>query len=407
MTEVGIIPDEWKVVSIEQTANNFSYGIGAEASEYDGVNKYIRITDIDDELYTYNPSPLSSPAYYSDNYVLTDNDIVVARTGASVGKSYLYNKLDGKLIYAGFLMKFNVRNAIAKYVHLCITTSRYWSWVLQESARSGQPGINLQQLKSFKIPFPSLAEQQRIADALTDIDRLIEPINVEIEKKRLIKEGAMQALLTGKKRLPGFDSEWVEKQVGKIGYTYSGITGKGKDDFGHGEANYITFLNVLNNPVIDSSIFEKVDIRPTDGQNAAHKGDLFFNTSSETPEEVGICAVLNEEVENLYLNSFCFGYRLTDESVLGHYLAYFWRSKQGRDIMTTLAQGATRYNLSKAYFNKVLVVLPPTVEEQKAIVEVLDTMDAEISALESERDKYMLIKQGMMQELLTGKTRLV
>jgi type I restriction enzyme S subunit len=134
---------------------------------------------------------------------------------------------------------------------------------------------------------------------------------------------------------------------------------------------------------------------------------LFFNTSSETPEEVGICAVILEEIENLYLNSFCFGYRLIDETIDGKYLAYYFRSKEGRELMTTLAQGATRYNLSKSSFCKAEITTPPTIAEQSAIAAVLSGMDTEIAALEQKRDKYIAIKSGMMQDLLTGKIRLV
>lgn len=216
----------------------------------------------------------------------------------------------------------------------------------------------------------------------------------------------MQQLLTGEAVIPGFSGEWQKKRVGDIGFTYSGLTGKTKKDFGHGEAQYITFLNVLNNPVLKTDIFEKVDVRSDERQNAAKKGDLFFNTSSETPEEVGICALLNADIDNLYLNSFCFGFRLTDPDVDGLYLSYFWRSKQGREIMSALAQGATRYNLSKEYFNKAIITLPP-IELQKYIANTITAADKEIAGLEQKRDKYLLVKQGMMQDLLTGKTRLV
>lgn len=93
-------------------------------------------------------------------------------------------------------------------------------------------------------------------------------------------------------------ADWTVKQIGKMGYTYSGLTGKNKEDFGKGEARYITFLNVLNNPILKTDIFEKVDVKEGELQNKAIKGDLFFNTSSETPEEVGICALLNENIGN-------------------------------------------------------------------------------------------------------------
>ena len=262
-------------------------------------------------------------------------------------------------------------------------------------------------LRNTKFCVPeSLEEQKKIAEALTAVDNMIATLDEAITKKRQIKEGLMQQLLTGEAVIPGFSGEWQKKRVGDIGFTYSGLTGKTKNDFGHGEAQYITFLNVLNNPVLKTDIFERVDVRDDERQNAAKKGDLFFNTSSETPEDVGICALLNADIDNLYLNSFCFGFRLTDSDVDGLYLSYFWRSKQGREIMSALAQGATRYNLSKEYFNKAIITLPP-IELQRYIANTITAADKEIAELEQKRDKYLLIKQGMMQELLTGKTRLV
>ena len=150
-----------------------------------------------------------------------------------------------------------------------------------------------------------------------------------------------------------------------------------------------------------------MDIDPvSENQNEVRKGDLFFNTSSETPEDVGTCSTLLIDVENVYLNSFCFGYRLEDEEMSGLFLSYYFRSAIGRKEMTMLAQGATRYNLSKENFNKIVVTVPPTKKEQDRIAGILTAMDKEIAALEAERDKYKNIKQGMMQKLLTGQIRL-
>ena len=162
-----------------------------------------------------------------------------------------------------------------------------------------------------------------------------------------------------------------------------------------------------NNPYINTDILEPVDIDPvSENQNEVRKGDLFFNTSSETPEDVGTCSTLLIDVENVYLNSFCFGYRLEDEEMSGLFLSYYFRSAIGRKEMTMLAQGATRYNLSKENFNKIVVTVPPTKKEQDRIAGILTAMDKEIAALEAERDKYKNIKQGMMQKLLTGQIRL-
>jgi type I restriction enzyme S subunit len=263
-------------------------------------------------------------------------------------------------------------------------------------------------LNDFIIPVPpTKAEQTAIATALSDADALIESLEQLIHKKRNIKHGAMQELLTGKKRLPGFSGGWEVRRLGDVGATYGGLTGKTKSDFGAGAAQYITFMNVMSNVVIDSQIFDSVNVLPTESQNRVMKGDLFFNGSSETPEEVGLCAFLAENVKDVYLNSFCFGFRFRDiDKANGVYLAYYFRSNQGRELLKSLAQGATRYNLSKTALLKTAFPLP-TLEEQTAIATILSDMDADIAALEEKLNKAKAVKQGMMQELLTGRVRLV
>ncbi len=417
MTELGPIPVDWEVRRLGEICSEYAYGTGAESVDYDGKNKYIRITDIDEDSHLYSPSTLVSPSFFSEWHIVKDNDLLVARTGASVGKTYFYSKRDGKLIFAGFLMKANVKHAEGKFIFYWTLTDYYKRWVLSESARSGQPGINIRQLQSLLLPLPPLAEQRRIARALSDVDELISALGKLIEKKRNIKTGTMQELLgmrneecgmrnVPRRRLTGFSGAWVEKRLGDCGFCFNGITGKAGNDFGHGEAHYITFLNVLSNVVIDTDMLDTVDIKSGENQNEVRCGDLFFNTSSETPEEVGFCAALDEEVTSVYLNSFCFGFRLTDDNVSGKFLAYWFRATGGRTLMTFLAQGSTRYNLSKDAFREACISIPPTLAEQQAIAAVLSDMDAEIAALEAKRAKYESIKQGMMQELLTGKTRL-
>ena len=117
--------------------------------------------------------------------------------------------------------------------------------------------------------------------------------------------------------------------------------------------------------------------------------------------------MLDTEMESLYLNSFCFGYRLNDDRVVPEYFAYYFRSNEGRKLMTLLAQGVTRYNMSKSAFNNAKLLMPSTVLEQKAIVNVLKGFEKEIEALEVKKAKFEQIKQGMMQQLLTGKIRLI
>lgn len=198
----------------------------------------------------------------------------------------------------------------------------------------------------------------------------------------------------------------IQTEIGLLGNTFTGLSGKTKVDFGHGDAQYITFLNVLTHPTIDPTIFERVNVKPNEKQNLCKKGDLFFNTSSETPEEVGMCSCLNVNVPRLYLNSFCFGFRLKeDASADSQYLAYFFRGKEGRQIMTMLAQGATRYNLSKENFMRTSIELPPK-PEQERIAAALTSIDSLIANLERTIQKKKNIREGAMEELLSGKRRL-
>jgi len=263
-------------------------------------------------------------------------------------------------------------------------------------------------MEKYPIAVPiSESEKHAIAEALSDIDALLAGLDRLIAKKRDLKQAVMQQLLTGQTRLPGFQSEWEVRRLGELGATYAGLTGKSKADFGTGTATYVTFMNVMTNTVIDHTSFESVCVSSSENQNRVERGDLLFNGSSETPEEVGLCSLVTGEVSNLYLNSFCFGFRLREGAEAdGLFLTYYIRSAGGREIMKSLAQGSTRYNLSKKALLAAEVRMPVP-SEQVAITDVLSDMGAELTALEARRDKTRALKQAMMQELLTGKTRLV
>ncbi len=263
-------------------------------------------------------------------------------------------------------------------------------------------------LRDLPVPLPpTKAEQEAIAEALSDADALIESLEQLLVKKRQLKQGSMQQLLTGKKRLPGFSGEWVPTTMSSIGATYGGLSGKTKDDFGVGDAQYVTFLNVLENVSIECEQFDCVRVAVGEGQNLVRKGDLLFNGTSETPEDLAMGAVLLDEVDELYLNSFCFGFRIrVSQEQDALFIAYFFRGSVGRSIMYSLAQGSTRYNMSKRQFLDLELTLP-AYKEQVAIAIALGDMEAEIVALEAKLTKARQLKQGMMQELLTGRIRLI
>ena len=214
----------------------------------------------------------------------------------------------------------------------------------------------------------------------------------------------MQNLLTGKIRLKSFTGEWKKYVMGNLGNTYSGLSGKNKDDFGKGKP-YIPYTNIFLNPIIDVNELGYVDVLENEKQSKVCYGDIFFTTSSETPEEVGMSSVLLENVDELYLNSFCFGFRLNNFSVLSPiYASHYFRGDTFRNILNRLAQGATRFNLSKNNLLKSILLLPP-LEEQKAIAEILSTQDKEIKLLQKELEEEKQKKKALMQLLLTGVVR--
>ena len=187
---------EWMKCKFGEIATCFDYGMNAAAKPYDGQNKYIRITDIDEASSTYNNSSIVSPdGILSENYVVNEGDILLARTGASTGKSYLYRKSDGKLYYAGFLIRANVAEHNPYFVFSQLHTHRYWRWVSIMSARSGQPGINSLEYASFPIFTTTLKEENKISSLLSLIDERITTQNKIIEKLQSLIKGIAQNIV--------------------------------------------------------------------------------------------------------------------------------------------------------------------------------------------------------------------
>ena len=187
---------EWMKCKFGEIATGFDYGMNAAAKPYDGQNKYIRITDIDEASSTYNNSSIVSPdGILSENYVVNEGDILLARTGASTGKSYLYRKSDGKLYYAGFLIRANVAEHNPYFVFSQLHTHRYWRWVSIMSARSGQPGINSLEYASFPIFTTTLKEENKISSLLSLIDERITTQNKIIEDLKKLKSAISLKML--------------------------------------------------------------------------------------------------------------------------------------------------------------------------------------------------------------------
>lgn len=189
--------------------------------------------------------------------------------------------------------------------------------------------------------------------------------------------------------------------LGSIGRTYGGLTGKTGGDFGHGAGRFITFVEVMGDPRLRGRQLERVEVKVRERQNQVLQGDVLFNGSSETPEEVALGAVVDFEVPaGTYLNSFCFGFRIDRPGIVDPtFLAYYFRSRQGRELVYGLAQGSTRYNISKTKLLQAELDLPEY-DQQVEIVKVLLAADLAIDELSDRLAKARAVKQGILQTLM-------
>ena len=335
---------------------------------------------------------------HNDSVVCNPNDVLMTRTG-NTGR--VVTGVSGVFHNNFFRINFDRSKIDKDYLVYYLNLKSIQNLILEKAGASTIPDLNHGDFYSIPFNYPeNLNEQRAIAKTFINIDNLINSLQFLILKKEKIKKQTMNILFDKN----NFKSELKTICLNKIGYAYNGLSGIKSENFKDGNKKYITFLNVLGNPIVKEQQFEKFYCNNV--QKKVQKGDLFFNTSSETPEEVALCSTINFDIDELYLNSFCFGFRITDHSINNLYLSYFYRSKYGRNIIKNLAQGSTRYNLPKKRFMEYSICVPSDTNEQIEYANILMNMDNEIELLNEKLSKYKKIKDGMMEDLLTGKVRL-
>ena len=241
----------------------------------------------------------------------------------------------------------------------------------QYSDQSAQPGLAVNKLLRLNINVPSKNEQGKIAKILSLIDERITTQNKIIEKYESLIQAICDTLIEA-------EQHKVELSFNDFGEPYSGLSGKSAEDFGEG-CQYITYMNVYQNQIIDTTDVGLVKINETEQQSVVRYGDILFTLSSETPNEVGMGAVYLGDTYPLYLNSFCFGVRIIDESkIFPPFLAYYISTKSFRKAVFPLAQGSTRFNLQKSDFMKKMFLFPK-VEKQNKIYTTLKAYSDKLS----------------------------
>ena len=264
------------------------------------------------------------------------------------------------------------------------------------------PSYNATDVENIDIKIPTDMNEQRVlGQYFSNLDNLITLHQRKYEKLSNVKKSMLEKMFpkngsnVPEIRFKGFTEAWEQSKLGEVGTTYTGLSGKTKEDFGHGNGKFVTYMNVFSNTVGMPDMTETVEI--DDSQNKVLFGDVLFTTSSETPEEVGMSSVWLGNAENTYLNSFCFGYRPMVE-FNPYYLAYMLRSSSMRKNITFLAQGISRYNISK---NKMMdIKMPiPNIEEQKQIGSYFRSLDNLITLHQLKLEKLKNIKKSMLKKM--------
>lgn len=422
-TEIGFIPEDWDICSIDnefaflksnslsREQLNYTHGSVANIHYGDILTKLGENIDIKrTQLPLINHSAEFTP---SPKDLLKTGDVILADTAEdeTAGKACEVIGITNESIVAGLhtiAMRSKQIHFAPGYLGYTLNASYYHDQLRPLMQGTKVISISKKALQETSIIYPrDINEQRAIVNVLTDIDTIIARLKEAIEKKMQIKEGAMQRLLTGKVRLRGFKEPWVELELGNIGK----LTGAGVDKTINEEETRVKLLNFLDVYNRDRIYPHELNMWVTASdykisQCDIRKGDIFLTPSSELPDDIGRSAVAMADI-----NDACYSYhilRLRPAIELDLvYSAYMLKTSAYEEQIRFLSEGSgKRYVISLRNFREIRISIPSDIGEQHAIGQVIAAMDNEISALEAEKNKYISIKQGMMQKLLTGQIRL-
>ena len=322
---------------------------------------------------------------------LKENDVLLNITGASIGRTAIATKeIEGGNVNQHVCIIRANSKVNPKFLCNYIQTKKIQNYIQSLQTGGSREGLNFEQIRSFPIPLPNIAEQNKIAQLLDKLNERIATQNKIIDKLQSLIKGLNDALYAQ-------HGDEVMTSFAELGTSYSGLSGKSAQDFGSGKP-FITYLNVYSNNVINENDFQYVAIKDGEKQNIVEYGDVLFTLSSETPNEVGIGSVYLGK-EKVYLNSFCFGIHITNTKVaFSPYLSYYVSSTVFRKFIYPYARGSTRFNLCKVDFEKASIKLP-TLGHQKRIYSILSHIDCKMKTEIQMLNLYNSQKQYLLRQM--------
>ncbi len=409
-TEVGVIPEEWNCTEIGEVSNKVGSGItptGGERIYRNEGRSFIRSQNVGWGILLLNDVAFIDEETHN-TFSATEiecEDVFLNITGASIGRSAVADiRIKGGNVNQHVcIVRADKSRCFPQLLNYLILSSIGQRQIESFQAGGNRQGLNFAEVRSITIPVPPLPEQRAIAGALSDVDALLGAQEALLAKKRDLKAAAMQQLLTGETRLPGFTGEWEVKRLGELGTFFKG-SGVRKDDSQSGEFPCVRYGEIYTRHTDCIKKFHSF-ISPTVAATARllKQGDLLFAGSGETKEEIGKCVAFVDTFEAYAGGDIVI---LRPQNVDSLFLGFSLNTPSINRQKASRGQGDAVVHISSSSLADIAVPLP-TLPEQTAIAAVLSDMDAEIAALEAQRDKTRTLKQGMMQELLTGRIRLI
>ena len=395
--------DDWEQRKLSEIAESFEYGLNSPAVEYDGKHKYIRITDIDDSTHLFLQNNLTSPDIdfsNADDYLLQEGDILFARTGASVGKTYIYRHSDGDLYFAGFLIRSKIKNDYdADFVFQNTLTDNYNSYIRITSQRSGQPGVNAQEYGNFEISVPTLEEQQQIGTFFSQLDTLLTLHQRKCEVLKKFKKSMLQKMFpqNGKRvpevRFAGFTDDWEQRKLGESA-KFSKGSGYSKNDLRNSGTPIILYgrLYTKYETVIDD-VDTFVEEIPNSVYSTGH--EVIVPASGETAEDISRASFV---AKSGILLGGDLNIITPDEYINPIFLALTISNGNQQKELSKRAQGKSVVHIHNSDLENV-ILLYPTLEEQHQIGEFFSQLDTLLTLHQRKLEALQKLKKALLQRM--------
>ena len=395
--------DDWEQRKLGEIASSFEYGLNAAAKEYDGENKYIRITDIDDnthEFLTYNLTSPDIDLTDAENYKLAEGDILFARTGASVGKSYIYRDSDGLVYYAGFLIRARIREEYdAEFVFQSTLTDKYNKYIAVTSQRSGQPGVNAQENSEFEIRVPEKEEQTKIGTYFRNLDHLITLHQRKCEETKKLKKYMLQKMFpqngqtVPEIRFAGFTDAWEQRKLDDVaefskgsGYSKGDLIGAGTPIILYGRL-YTKYETIISD--VDTFVEAK------DGSVYSKGGEVIVPASGETAEDIARAASVDKS--GILLGGDL-NVMMPNEDINSAFLAISISNGSSQRELARKAQGKSVVHIHNEEIRNLIVAFP-TKAEQNKIENYFADLDHLITLHQHKCEELQNMKKFMLQNM--------